>query len=295
MTSRGASLTLARPRDVIDEAGMQLRRSGDRAMRILVAKSMPASSLSTEAGGSLAVERFTLDRSGSWVLIRQQSAEYPADLDAVLVPPGVLGERGLVVCGSEVWSVDAGDTSDPLRAAGPAILAWEIEHGKKREREIALERFVLFVERLTRETTVADVWTALAHHAAAIARGWTALCFTLRDDGRLHLHTPAMLDTRIEPLDAGALVRVFAPGLFTASSLNQDRELLPLDVLFRNRGVHSIGCISVGGRGLLVILERREQRVFEPDDWYRMRTIARQADVTIERLELRTGSSTTVR
>jgi GAF domain-containing protein len=49
----------------------------------------------------------------------------------------------------------------------------------------------------------------------------------------------------------------------------------------------SLACVAVGTRALLLVVERRERRVFTPDEWYWLRSIARQADAALERIELR--------
>ncbi len=190
---------------------------------------------------------------------------------------------------------------DQARMTDPRHSEVPVEDAADRNRMSALERTVLLADHLAREQAAAGVWDALARHAPAVVGGWAAACFVPDHNGVLHLRTDDATwpdcdegARRFEPsatvpaMDAAALAGAFTPALFTRSALRSaEPPLHALASIFEDDRIDRIACISVGGRGLLAVLERRATRSFEPDDWYRLRTIAVQADVTLERLELR--------
>jgi hypothetical protein len=164
----------------------------------------------------------------------------------------------------------------------------------------ALERALLLGHILAREDRPEGVWDALATHAAPVVRGWTAACLVpdrngnLRrysaepnaDAGTLDVGRPDSSETR----QLGHMVEdgvPFAAGLIARETRSRpDPAFRSRPWLFQDPDVHCAACINVGRRGVLVIVERRTGRAFEPDDWYRLRVIAEQADVTLRRIEL---------
>lgn len=164
----------------------------------------------------------------------------------------------------------------------------------------ALERALLLAHIFAREDKPDGVWDALATHAAPVVRGWTAACVVPDRNGNLRRYS-AEPNTNAGTLDVGRrdsseikqlghMVEdgvPFAAGLIvreTGSRPGQAFGSVPW--LFQHPDVHSAACINVGRRGVLVIVERRADRAFEPDDWYRLRVIAEQAEITLRRIEL---------
>lgn len=156
----------------------------------------------------------------------------------------------------------------------------------------ALECALLLTHCLARENAAAGVWNALALHAAGVMRGWKAICILMDGTGTpgLPIQTP-VLD---EPLARGVVRECTAPsddwgGDFAATLLERGsavHDMKGLHGLFEDSSVQRVACMTVGKRGLLAIIERRAERVFLPDDWYRLRAIALHADSTLERISL---------
>ena len=164
----------------------------------------------------------------------------------------------------------------------------------------ALERALLLAHIFAREDTPDGVWSALGRHAAAVTRGWAAACMVTERNGLLRYHRGDGADSaatpfapRFVPQDQRVNLRAAEfGGPFTTTLLAREsrgvQELVfrPLEWLFDDMRVKRAACINVGQRGILAIVERRAHRAFEPDDWYRLRAIAEQADVTLQRIEL---------
>ena len=164
----------------------------------------------------------------------------------------------------------------------------------------ALERAVLLAHILAREDRPAGVWDALATHAAPVMRGWTAACLVPDRNGNLRRYSAepnadagTLEVSHPNPSETNQLGNMVLDGVPFAAALIareiRDGQWLASGSLawpFQHPDVRSAACINVGRRGVLVIVERRTGRAFEPDDWYRLRVIAEQADVTLGRIEL---------
>jgi hypothetical protein len=164
----------------------------------------------------------------------------------------------------------------------------------------ALERALLLAHIFAREDRPDGVWDALATHAAPVVRGWTAACLVPDRNGNLRRYS-AEPNADARPLDVGRpdssetkqLGHMMEDGVpFAAGLMARETRSRPgpalgsLAWLFHDPDVHRAACINVGRRGVLVIVERRAGRAFEPDDWYRLRVIAEQAEVALRRIEL---------
>ncbi len=56
--------------------------------------------------------------------------------------------------------------------------------------------------------------------------------------------------------------------------------------LFGDPAIVLVAHVPVGGEGVLVITERREERIFEPEDWDVLRALALQAEMALRRVRL---------
>lgn len=154
----------------------------------------------------------------------------------------------------------------------------------------ALERALLLTHCLARECSAAGVWEALSLHAAGVMRGWKSICILARESA-----APDFTSQDVR-LSHGVLRHFATPhdewgGDFAATLLDREgaarnRGTTGLHALFEDSSVQRVACMTVGERGLLAIIERRTDRVFVPDDWYRLRAIAVHADATLERISL---------
>jgi GAF domain-containing protein len=161
----------------------------------------------------------------------------------------------------------------------------------------ALERALLLGRMLARQSSTVGVWEALATHAAGVARGWAATCLIADGSGILHCtQAPADDRTRLplsfpamrsmQPLTMAAFGAPAAAELIQRDDARSSARSGGLELLFDDTRVQCAACITVGERGLLIVVERRSKHEFTPDDWYRLRAIADQADVALERIAL---------
>jgi hypothetical protein len=164
----------------------------------------------------------------------------------------------------------------------------------------ALERALLLGHIFAREDRPDGVWNALATHAAPVVRGWTAACLVPDRKGNLRRYSadpnadagtrevgrPDLLETKQLGHRAEDGVPFAAALIARETRSRQWPAFGSLAWLFQHPDVHCAACINIGRRGVLIIVERRTGRAFEPDDWYRLRVIAEQAEVTLRRIEL---------
>jgi diguanylate cyclase (GGDEF)-like protein len=78
------------------------------------------------------------------------------------------------------------------------------------------------------------------------------------------------------------------PTLLTAADSHADTggPTAALAPLFERLRACSIAAVPFGRAGTILLVERRADRRFEPDDWDLLRTVARQAESAVQRVEL---------
>jgi len=174
----------------------------------------------------------------------------------------------------------------------------ELEAESMRARHAAAQRkrkfdegFVVFVEQSNRVESEAELHDALLYHAPDLLGVFGAVLLLPFDtDGggtKLHAVPHARIAMRLDPLDASAVLPRPAPAPITRSETAPERAFAALAPLFTETRATQLISVPLGERALLVLVERRADREFSGEDWFRMQSVARHADRVLERLELR--------
>jgi GGDEF domain-containing protein len=223
-------------------------------------------------------------RSDDWALARNGStppASHDDELRAAAV--GWLGEvlRAEFPRGGGAAAVVA-----PLQV-GPDVV-------RRREwlrlwRRLQLpQRLAAYAEELARAASEAAVHAALAEGAAHIVGGFTCLLFVpSADSGELR----ALPDPRL-PFDATLLAlweAPLAPGVLLTREAAAGGPFAALAPLFEQGGAVGLAVAPYGQQGVAVLVERREARVFEREDWRVLALLAGQAEAALERVRLYAG------
>jgi hypothetical protein len=154
------------------------------------------------------------------------------------------------------------------------------------------ERFVVFVERLNRARRASEVRDAILQDVPDLMRVHSAVLLRRRilEAGRVSLIpvTDDRIEVRLQSLDGTVLRR---PGAFriTADDTLPDRPFAGLAPLFTQLGAADVRVCTIGSTALLAIVDRRTGIPFTGEDWFRLRTVARHAAATFERLRQRPG------
>lgn len=246
---------------------MRLRRAEDREVSLLVAA--PVGRLEEGRIASSPAPRL----SSSWMSSLEETARVPRevvlllDLDAdepvgVAIPLSGGGSEGAL----------AGTL-----AGGPA--AWRQEALRARRRRRLPEKLVAFFEALIRAECEAEVSEALRGNAVRIVGAHTAEVLVRGADGML----------RSPGDDEGArpalpwTERFARPGLICATEVRGTPALAPL---FRHPGTSLVAHVPFGDDGVLVLTERRDDRVFEAEDWEVLRVLSLQGEMALKRCRL---------
>jgi diguanylate cyclase (GGDEF)-like protein len=200
------------------------------------------------------------------------------------------GERDevLLLAGAEVRSLPRGAGGrDLLDRASRGAVAWHRENLRTRRLLQLPERLIAYAEQLSLAQSPEAVQDALLEHAPRIAGGYCAVLFS-GGPGGLQPVEQERLQKRFSRMTLPASSRLERPCLITAEDALSDTgsPFTPLAPLFANLGARMLASVPFGERGVLFLVERRGDRVFEPEDWDLLRTTTRQAEAALQRVRL---------
>lgn len=143
-----------------------------------------------------------------------------------------------------------------------------------------------FAEQMDRAQCPQDVYTALSEHAVQIVGGYTCLLFPPQGDAPLRpipnhrLHTDAGQISLSSPLPR--------TGLIEAGDVLTERSgpLSNLAPLFSQERAVSLAHAPFAESGVILLVERRHERVFEQEDWDLLHMLAAQAGAALARVRL---------
>ncbi len=146
------------------------------------------------------------------------------------------------------------------------------------------DQLLAFYDELGRARSRAEVYDALSSHAVSIVGAYTALIFPPRDSaGRLR----PVPNPRLKAPATRLSVPV-APPLTDSEPLTAEAALsgplAGLAPLFEQERAVSLAHASFGSGGVVLLVERRRERVFEAEDWELLRTLCAHADAAILRI-----------
>lgn len=264
---------------------MTVRRADDRRLRLVLAR--PTGWIS---GGEIPSRRPPVRRRDALPEKIEISDGLPERCERgeslVLLLDGADGE-GVLVTGAVAGRVPNGsETPDLLdrAAVGASLFLREKMRTEKRQR--LPDQLIGYFEALNAAASEDDVWRALADHALRIVIAHTAT--TLVRDARGLLRAPPAADAR--PGEHRACIlwddRLAAPGLVLSEDARASGAAPFAAPLFGDPATALVAHVPVGSEGVLVLTERREERIFEPEDWDVLRALALQAEMALRRVRL---------
>lgn len=263
---------------------MQVRRTDDRRLRLVLAR--PTGWIS---GGDVATRRNR--RREVLAPERMQMNDGLPDRvergeDLVLLLDGPDGE-GVLVTGAVAGRVPQGRQDPDLMdraAVGAAVFMRERLRTEKRQR--LPDQLIGYFEELNAADTDGQVLRALADHSLRIVGAHTAVALMREPTGLLRAPVPA------EPCACRARMclawhdRFAEPGLILSEDARPGGSIPAAAPLFGDPHTALLAHVPVGNEAVLVLTERREERIFEPEDWDVLRALAMQAHMALRRLKL---------
>jgi diguanylate cyclase (GGDEF)-like protein len=200
------------------------------------------------------------------------------------------GEQVMLLAGAEVrWLPRGEGGAELLERAARGAAAWRREQIREAHRLRLPERLIAFSDDLARAQLPDEVAAALVEHCPRIVGGFCAVLFTLPEgQDELRLWEGCSDDPVLKRMRLQRDPRFTRPGLITAEDARPGTgsPLASLAPLFERLRACLLAAVPFGPAGLLLLVERRGDRRFEPEDWDLLRTVARQSEAALERVRL---------
>lgn len=264
---------------------MMVRRADDRRLRLVLAR--PTGWI---AGGELPLRRQARRRDVApfSTEVRDGLPEHCQHGESLVLLLDAPGGEGVLVTGAVAGTIPQGSHDPDLMdraAVGASVFLREKLRTEKRQR--LPDQLIGYFEELNQAECENDVWRALATHALRIVGAHTAVAL-VRDHARGLLRAPAHADPR--PGDHRACIlwddRLSAAGLILSEDARRGGAAEFAAPLFGDPATALLAHVSVSGDGVLILTERREERIFEPEDWDVLRALALQAEMALRRVRL---------
>lgn len=265
---------------------MMVRRADDRRVRLVLAR--PTGWIS---GGEVPTRRQPARRRDllpEAMVMRDGLPERCERGESLVLLLDDEDGEGVLVTGAVAGRVPHGsETPDLLdrAAVGASVFLREKMRTEKRQR--LPDQLIGYFEALNAADTEDAVWRALAGHALRIVVAHTAAVL-VRDRARGVLRAPPAGEAR--PGEHRACIlwddRLAAPGLILSEDARAGGGAPFAAPLFGDPATALLAYVPVGTEGVLVLTERREERIFEPEDWDVLRALALQAEMALRRVRL---------
>ena len=198
----------------------------------------------------------------------------------------------------EVLLVSAADAHIMPRGAGGAELqarAAAAARALQRERERIARRLrmpdllLAYADALLGARTDTDVYTALRYAAGTLVSSWTAILFVAggaAHDAAFHALADPVLTLSVAPLPARTATWFARPLVITRAEIDADarRALAPLAGIMDDTAAAQLLCAPVAGDALLVLIERRRDRVVTAEERDLVNALVSQAEGALRRL-----------
>jgi len=194
------------------------------------------------------------------------------------------GDDALLLAASGTCRVPRGSDSAMLWRAAARVRQ---ERMRREKRQRLPDRLIAYFEELNAAEREDEVFRALAHHALATVGAHTATAL-VRDPGRGLLRSPERSGAQAGEYRPCILwdERFTRPGIVLALDARCEGSFPALAPLFGDPATSHLAHVPVGEDGVLVLTERREERIFEPEDWDVLRALALQAEMALRRIRL---------
>ncbi|HEV2148706.1 MAG TPA: GGDEF domain-containing protein, partial [Longimicrobiaceae bacterium] len=177
---------------------------------------------------------------------------------------------------------------DLLMRAAAGAAAWRRERLREWRQFRLAEQLITFSERLNSARTLTEVHEALLQSAVSTVGAYTSFLVVAEESGRATVvdHPSAPVQARSFP--APAHPRLRRPGLIYGAEAQPDTgsPLAALAPVFARTSAAVLAHVPVAAGGVLFLVERRGERLFEPEDWSLLDVLVSQAEIAIERVEL---------
>ena len=177
--------------------------------------------------------------------------------------------------------VPRGRARVPVDVAALGAAAWRQERERRRKRNQLPDKLLAFFEALNRAEAAEEVYGAMAAHALRIVGAHRARVL-LKDGDVLR----AAADGGAAAVEVPWLERFARAGLALSVDAEPGRPLEGMAPLFAEAGTCLLAHVPFGAEGVLVLTERRDDRIFEAEDWDLLRALALQGEMALKRLRL---------
>lgn len=268
------------------------RRSEDQALNLLLGSMEPAENpFGDPIRGSAALEVLGFEVGNGpagQTIVPTRATQIGRGETAFLLDLG--GDEAMLIAGTDIRRLPRGDGgSDLLQRAAAGAAVWRRERVRVDRRLELPDRLIAFAHRLNRAQTPLEICEALTEWSARIVSGYRAIVFLREWDAPVlqavqttHL-SHDVRDTTLPPL-----ARLSRPGLISAGDAQADTgaPFQSLAPLFEDLRAAKLAHVPFGDGGVLFLVERRDERMFEAEDWDLLRTLAEQATAAMERVRL---------
>jgi len=262
---------------------MRLRRGDDRTTGVLLAT--PTRWI---ADCTAAAPRG--ERPARFVLGEEPSAALPALCDGsqdlvLLLEAGA--QEGVLMAAAGTVRVPSSGDDDLLAQAAARLAALRSERLRQAKRQRLPDQLIAYFEVLNAAEGEDEVFRALAEAARSIVGAHTAVTL-VRDRVRELLRAPARPGAPLTEHRVCILWddRFAEAGLVLAIDARRDGGCPVMAPLFGDPSTSMAAHVPVAGEAVLVLTERREDRIFEPEDWDVLRALALQAEMALRRIRL---------
>jgi diguanylate cyclase (GGDEF)-like protein len=159
---------------------------------------------------------------------------------------------------------------------------------RARKRRELPDKLLEYFADLNRSDGEAEVYSALARNVVQIVEAYRAVIF-LPDANDPDALTCIAGSENGEPYSGVARLERFArPGTISASEIVEGSEpaLETLVPLLAGGAVCTLAHVPVGHGGVLILLERRDDRIFESEDWEMLCAVILLGEMALERVRL---------
>ena len=280
---------------------VKLRRAEDQTLRLLIG--------STTSGDSYPIPAPEAARPLEWVAYQWRPEGEPDarplgeidESEGHVLLLELEGEEAILIAGAAVRRLPRGrDKEDLLRRAKVGAAGWERERARMWRWLKLPDQLQAFSERLNQADSIPAVCRALCEGIVDVVGAYDAVPLLRQGDSAGSFYS---IEARLTAsggyhLSIPSHPRVWRPGIVTAVEAQADvgSPFSNLAHLFADTGAASVAHVPLGDAGVLLVVERRRERVFEPEDWSLLRSLAIQAEGALSRVrsleEVRTLSLT---
>jgi diguanylate cyclase (GGDEF)-like protein len=199
------------------------------------------------------------------------------------------GEDAILIAGAAVRRLPRGHgKEDLLKRAAVGAAGWERERSRIWRWLKLPDQLQRFAERLNQAETVSEVCRALCESIVEVVGAYDAVPL-LRERQAPSFYS---LETRLSSAAGYHLTipshpRVWRAGVVTAAEAHADvgSPFSNLAHLFADTGAAVVAHVPLGDAGVLLVVERRKERIFEAEDWSLLRNLASQAEGALRRVQ----------